>query len=63
MRRITAKQQVDNMNFWTADTELTYDFFDDRLFRYRLLGEIFNQIEFDSIVVKNLQLTYGNIKR
>ncbi len=30
MRRITAKQQVDNMNFWTADTGLTYEFFDDR---------------------------------
>lgn len=57
-KRITAKQ-IDEINLWTYSAELDYDFFDDRLFRYRLLGKVYEPNEFDSVAIKNLSLSYG----
>jgi hypothetical protein len=50
---------VESMNLWSYDAKVNYDFFDNRLFRVRLLGEIFNPKEFDNIVIKNLGQSYG----
>lgn len=60
--RITAKINK-TMNLWAHTSELTYDFFDDRLFRYRLIGQVDEPAKFDSIVKHNLYERYGDIKR
>jgi len=59
-KRITAKE-VKEINLWTFNAELSYSFFDDRLFRFTLLGETYNPNKFDSIAIANLELTYGKI--
>ncbi|MFP5081278.1 hypothetical protein [Pedobacter sp. JCM 36344] len=59
-KRITAKK-IDDFNLWTFTSELTYDFFDDRLFRYSFIGELAEPNSFDSIAVNNLKNRYGKM--
>lgn len=60
LNRITAKKTED-FNLWAFNSELNYDFFDNRLFRYSLIGEVYNSAEFDSIAVTNLKKKYGEM--
>lgn len=40
----------ENINLWGYYPELTYDFFDDQLFSYTLVGDVYEKEKFDSLV-------------
>jgi hypothetical protein len=62
-QRITSQESTETINLWTEDATISYEFFDDRLFRYWLVGKTLNKHFFDSTAIRNLELSYGKIKR
>ena len=57
--RISSKKG-EAINLWSYSAELTYDFFDDRLFRYTLMGQAGYPDVFDSVALLNLGIVFGN---
>lgn len=62
LKRFVSKKSCE-INIWGADREVSYDFFDDQLFRVRIYDDILNQGEIDSLIVQSLEPKYGEIIR
>ena len=60
--RFVSKKGCD-INIWGYDREVIYDFFDDQLFRIRILDNVFNKQEEDSLIVSNLKEKFGNFNK
>ena len=52
-------KKIDALNLWGYNAELTYEFFDNRLFRYTLIGKVDSPIIFDSIVGNNIGVKFN----
>jgi hypothetical protein len=61
-KRFVSKKGCD-LNIWGNDREVIYDFFDDQLFNIRILDNVFNKQEEDSIIVSNLKEKFGNFNK
>lgn len=62
LNRFESKEGCE-VNIWGNDREISYDFFDDQLFRVRIYDNILNKREVDSLIVTSLEQKYGKIKR
>ncbi len=51
------------ISLWSYNTEISYEFYNDRLCKYGIIGKVDNPVIFDSIAIKNLSLHYGKFKR
>ena len=47
------------INIWGENREVYYDFFDDQLFRIRILDDVFDKREIDSMIVLSMEQKYG----
>ena len=46
-----------------ANREVYYDFFDNQLFRIKILGDVYNQKGIDSLIINSLESKYGKVVR
>lgn len=57
------RKESNSVLIWDGRREIFYDFFDDRLFRVRIHGNVWNKERIDNSITSTLEAKYGQIKR
>lgn len=56
-------KKCSNQKVFGYNTDIYYGFFDDKLYKVRIEGKSYDQEEFDSIIILNLEKYYGKVQR